>query len=553
MTAKNQSSRLTSHTSDILIQLSENSLNKFLAAHYNKQPEFYDHSRTTTPKSPLYTVEVDDHSTKRIIRLWAKVEKPANGNAVALSLEQSTATISRFQSYWKASRGLTSRPQSPLPPRLALVIPRAVLQLNIPNLTGSGAEQQLDIVFKINVEAYAKLEKGPNGYNIKLASWDIKVTPSSDPLDPNNPDWGGAVPPTCVKEVTRLRSLVSNILTLGANIALTQLAKTLTAVIDLPPIDIVDGVKLEPTAFTVEDKTLSLEATIAQPHLYSAISSAFNQEMAIFDMGIKRLDWPTILADAPVSDPVALSTYLADKVPAIAAIEQRCQELTKLAEASPKRSSRKAALTGADLAISLSPRVFDMLAKEFLKADQDSYTRWYTLDLVIGNVSGRAHTWFSLRNALGGLNGTTIEMGCSVAVGGTLELKACVKDPCGHDQCTTWGPGLGLKGPLNLNISVNSGWSNNHGLKLSASFTAFPGIIVYGLPPGVNDVVNLILNEISSVALKAFFNAILSTFNLYIINVPTTVPSTKVGLVVSDFGSSNTDGYLVVTGSTNFS
>lgn len=553
MTAKNQSSRLSSHTGDILIQLSENSLNKFLTAHFNKQPEFYDHSRTTAPNSPLYTVEVDDHSTKRIIRLWAKVEKPAKGNAVELSLEQPTSTISRFKSYWKASRGFAPTPQTPLPPRLAIVIPRAVLQLNIPNLTGSGEEQQLDIVFRINVEAYAKLEKGPNGYNIKLASWDIKVTPSSDPLDPDSPDWGGAIPPPCVKEVTRLRSLISNILTLGANVALTQLAKTLTAVIELPPIDIVDGVKLEPTAFTVEDKTLSLEATIAQPHLYSAISSAFTQEIAMFEMGVNKLDWPTILADAPVSDPVALSTYLAEKVPAIAAIEQRCQDLTKLAEASPQRSSRKATLTGADLGISLSPRVFDMLAKEFLKADRDSYTNWYTLDLIIGNVSGRAHTWFSLRNAHGGLNGTTIDMGCTVAAGGTLELKACTKDPCGHDHCTTWGPGLGLKGPFSLNVSVKSGWSDNHGLKLSASFTAFPGIIVYGLPPGVNDVVNLILNEISSVTLKAFLNAILYTLNLYIINVPTTVPGTKVGLTVSNFGSSNTNNYLVITGSTNFS
>lgn len=553
MTANSLSDRLTAHTGDVAIQLSENSLNKFLAAHYSKHSEFYDHSRVTSPNSPLYSVVVDDHGTKRTIRLWAKVDKPASGNAVALSLDQPAAIASRFELYWKASRGVGPTTQRPLPPRLTLTIPRAVLQLNIPNLTGAGPDQQLDIVFRINVEAYAKLEKGPNGYDIKLASWDISVTPSGNPLDPNNSDWGGPVPAPCVQEVVRLRSIVSNILTLGANVALTQLAKTLTAVIALPPIDIVDGVKLEPSAFTVEDKTLSLEASIAQPQLYSAVHSAFAQEMTMFEMGMKGFDWQPVLASAPLNDPVALSSYLAGKVPAIAAINQRGQELAKLAAASPKRGTQGAASAGADLAVSLSPKVFDVLAKEFLKADQDSYTRWYTLDLNIGSVSGRAHTWFSLRNAHGGLNGTTIGIGCNVAAGGTLELKACVKDPCGHDHCATWGPGLGLKGPLDLNVSVNSGWSNNHGLKLSAAFGAFPGFEVYGLPPGVDDVVNLILNEISSVILKAFFNAILSVLNFYILNVPTTVPGTKVGLVLANFGSSNVDGYLVITGKTTFS
>ncbi|CAJ3056622.1 Uncharacterised protein [Burkholderia pseudomallei] len=553
MTAIALSPSLTAHTGDVVIQLSENALNKFLAAHYLKHPEFYDHSRTTAPNAPLYSVDVDDHGTKRTIRLWAKVDKPAGANAVTLNLDQPPATVARYGAYWKATRGVGPTVDRPLPPRLALSIPRAVLQLNIPNLTGSGADQQLDIAFQINIETYAKLEKGPAGYDIKLASWDISVTPSGNPLDPNNPDWGGAIPAPCVQEVIRLRSIVSNILTLGANVALTQLAKTLTAVIALPPIDIVDGVKLEPSAFTVDNKTLSLAASISQPQIYGAIHAAFSQEIAVFELGMKDFDWEPVLAGAPLSDPDALSSYLASKVPAIAAIDRRCRDLMRLARSGPQRVAQGPALPGADLAVSLSPKVFDVLAKEFLKADQDSYTRWYTLDLVIGNVSGRAHTWLSLRNAFGGLNGTTIDMGCSVAAGGTLELKACLKDPCGHDHCATWGPGLGLKGPMDLKVSVNSGWSNNRGLKLSAEFGAFPGFEVYGLPPGVDDLVNLILNEISSVILRAFFNAILSVLNFYILKVPTMVPGTKVGLVIADFGSSNAGGYLVITGSTTFS
>ena len=111
------------------------------------------------------------------------------------------------------------------------------------------------------------------------------------------------MPAPCVPEVIRLRSIVSNILTLGANVALTQLAKTLTAVIPLPPIDVVDGIKLEPSVFTVDNKTLSLEASISQPKLYGAVHAAFMQEMAVFELGMKDFDWEPVLAGAPLSDP----------------------------------------------------------------------------------------------------------------------------------------------------------------------------------------------------------------------------------------------------------
>ena len=207
------------------------------------------------------------------------------------------------------------------------------------------------------------------------------------------------MPAPCVPEVIRLRSIVSNILTLGANVALTQLAKTLTAVIPLPPIDVVDGIKLEPSVFTVDNKTLSLEASISQQTLWRRPCCIHARDGGV-RTGHERLRLGTG-PGAPLSDPNALSSYLASKVPAIAAIDQRGQDLEKSARSGPPRGVQGPASPGADLAVSLSPRVFDVLAKEFLKADQDSYTRWYTLDLVIGKASGRAHTWLALRNAHG--------------------------------------------------------------------------------------------------------------------------------------------------------
>ena len=112
MTAIVLSPSLTAHTGDVAIQLSENALNKFLAAHYVKHPEFYDHSRTTAPNSPLYSVDVDDHGTKRTIRLWAKVEKPAGANAVTLNLDQPRR--------WSPASGhIGRRPEVPVRPQIA--------------------------------------------------------------------------------------------------------------------------------------------------------------------------------------------------------------------------------------------------------------------------------------------------------------------------------------------------------------------------------------------------------------------------------------------------
>lgn len=137
--------------------------------------------------------------------------------------------------------------------------------------------------------------------------------------------------------------------------------------------------------------------------------------------------------------------------------------------------------------------------------------------------------------------------------GGGLDIQLCARTPCG-DKCATWSPGLGLKGPVTANVHIDGfGWSGNKALWLSADFSDFPGFEIYGLPPGVDEIVNAIVNFLTSVALKAFFNAVLKIVNFPLIAVPVKIPQANVKLTLHDFGAANVDSMLVLTGTTDFS
>ncbi len=157
-------------------------------------------------------------------------------------------------------------------------------------------------------------------------------------------------------------------------------------------------------------------------------------------------------------------------------------------------------------------------------------------------------------NGNGSLNGTDVTMGCDIDAGGKLDLQACIRVPCASDKCETWSPGFGLKGPVQLTVHLKStGWDNNQAVQVNLSVGSFPGFEVYGLPPVVGDVVNAIINWLSSVALTAFLNAIVSSFNFYLISIKDKIPDSNVTVAVHQLGVANTSGYLQVTGTTTFS
>jgi hypothetical protein len=547
----------TSSTGDFSAEISEAAINGFLAAHYKKHPEFYDRSRSAQPNSPLYEQIFNDHNSPRRVRIWAKVEQVSGSAAVELSLAQDAALDRRFAAWWQAVHGGTAASRvQPLPPRVSLVVRRVLLQVNIPRLDGAGGEHQIDLPFKISVQTYAHLEKAIGGTAIKFFDWDIGVTAIADPLDPADPIWGGTnLPAPCVNEINRLRLIIRDIFTLGANIALTQLAKTLTTSLPLPPIDIVQGLKLAPSGFYVNNRRFVLETVVDQSQILARISALYAAEMARFEQDMQGTSLEKILSGAPTKSQSQLEQYMLKNVPAYANLDKRNKHLK--AQYSTKLKKTRAADPNADLVLSISPNLVDVLAKQFLKADMRDCSPWLSVDVAIGYARGRGCVWFYLKDAKGGISNTTVSMSCQAGAGGQLELQACIRNPCGSDQCTSWNPGIGLRGPLGLDVTASGGWNTNNNanttLRLSAQFSAFPGLEVYGLPPGIDDIVNAVLNYLSSAILKMFFNAILQALNFDLVSIPLKVPETKVDLTIDRFGASNEAGYLVITGRTQFS
>lgn len=126
---------------DVVVGFSEFAANKFLAAHFVNNSNFYDRSREKQPNSPLYVFDFNDHGTKVQVKLWAKVEKSGGTPAVAIKFKQSPASASRFAAWWKVQYG-DAAPMDALPPNLELSVAKVTLQVNFPKLDGSASENQ---------------------------------------------------------------------------------------------------------------------------------------------------------------------------------------------------------------------------------------------------------------------------------------------------------------------------------------------------------------------------------------------------------------------------
>jgi hypothetical protein len=538
---------------DIAVGLSEVAIQKFLDAHFRNNADFYDRSRERLPNNPIYEFLFNDHGTRRRARFWAKVTKPGGASAVAINLHVPSARRQRFAAWWRKAYGRSGAAGS-LPHNVGITIAAVILQVNFPKLDGSNGEHQIDLSFRIEIETFVKIVQENAVRSLQLINWDIRATPNDDPIDPNNPIWGGDPQSPCVQEVKRLRLVIRDLFTIGANVVLTELGETLTQTLPLPPIDIIQGISVDPTELVITNDTLAIGFAIKPESLQERVTRLFNSEMQRFwdDLGDANLS--QIMSKGPLDDPAALNRYMLRAVPAYAALEARSRTIRNRHRTPPSSSKRNGRLTASDLFVSVNRRVFDVVAKSLLRADKRDCTDWLRIDLLAFYGEGRACYWFSLKNAHGDLNGTTVSMGCDFSAGGGLELKACIRIPCHSDECASWSPGLGLEGPCTLDVRVDTtNWSGNKALKLRAQFSSFPGFHVYGLPPGIDELVNAVLNFLTSVALQAFFNALLSVLDIYLIQVQDRIPEANVSLRLSNFGASNSGGALVITGTTTFS
>jgi hypothetical protein len=550
---------------DAVVGISENAINNFLQAHFNDTPGFYNRSRESG-SSPIYQIEFDDHGIKRTFRFFAKVVQDPHKAPLYVNLIDTANNSPRYIAYWRARAAATHSKRSatdpggdaPPPPNVELVASHVVLQIDIPRLDAKPGDSDpfhhLDLDYQVDIETYVSLEPDSSGdVSLQLTDWDILLTPLSDPLSPPASGVWGPIAAGCEQALAEARLTLPDLVTVGANIALTQLCKTLAKNIPLPPISVVKGANLVPRELFVLDKHIGVSACISPSASASNIADALIVSMRSVQREIFALDVEEFKTQYPSADTHSFHLYAMENSPSYKEIYAKNDVLAKQPPGSGKGSPSQP-FPGNDIFVMLSNNFFSVLAKSLLHSDVNDCTPWQQISVLIAYLQGRACYWFDLSNAFGGLSGTSISMGCDVNAGGKLDLEACLHVPCAPDACATWSPGLGLKGPLQIAVQlVNLTWSQNSALLLHPSVGAFPGLQVYGFfDPVIEDVVNFLLGFISGAVFTAFFNAVLSAFNLVLIQFPVTVPKTSVKMNLSHFGASNVQGMLAVTGTCKF-
>ena len=151
-----------------MVGLSEGAIQKFLNAHFANNPDFYDRSRERQPNNPLYEFRFNDHGVQRRARFWAKVEDTPSEPAVKIDLHTPTAVRRRFSAWWRSAYGPIKRTAAQPPRNLGLSIPRVILQVNFPKLSGGGGENKIDLPFRIDIQTFVKLVQTADQWALQL-------------------------------------------------------------------------------------------------------------------------------------------------------------------------------------------------------------------------------------------------------------------------------------------------------------------------------------------------------------------------------------------------
>jgi len=471
---------------DIVVGLSESAIQKFLVAHFDNNPTFYDRSREKNPNNPIFNYEFTDQGAIRRARFWAKLQKIA-GQQYAIQLDLTPiGDHDRFRAWWRLTYGEGTR-ATPAPPNVRIIVPNVVLQINFPKFDGSAQEHHLDLAFRIEVAAYLRLGHIGDQYRLELVDWEIQLDPGSLPLDPDAPIWGEKpIPPACSAEIVRLRMLCRDLVTLGAKLALSQLASDLTVSLPLPPLKFINGVDVAPAELTIAGNSVALGLLLQQPSIHSSVGRHFTAELDRFYQELGDIDLDRIISEGPLHDQKKLNAYMVENVPACRSLQRRFKALS-VGKSRRRDKLAEPAFPVTDLFIMVRGGVFDVLAKTLLRADQAQCSEWRKVEPPLLPVYGlgRACYWFNLRNAHGNLGGSVqkplISMGADLGAGGKLELRVCVRIPCAPDKCANWSPGLGIEGPCDLTVEVDTdGWRGNSALRFKPRFSKFPGFVTFG-------------------------------------------------------------------------
>jgi len=548
---------------EIISSLSEKACNDFLRAfaRNNDNKKWFDRNRTDYPSDPLYLHQFDYLGQQRTIKVWGYVDTAAANYPIELDFTSDANRTRRLELWWRKIYEIRPGATDQLPPNVKLTVHRVALQIDFPTLDDPDQFHSIDLVFRVEIEAYVRLAIA-DGQDpvLKLTDFNVLLIPDpiADPLGPNSPIWRLGQDPACEEELRKMRLLVRDAFTTAANIALHNLTKSLSKDLPLPSLQVSNLFRLSPWSLVIVDDGIHLGAdAVFDTALEKSMNSYFEQKCRDLTESFSEVFNSREKCQALVDELEPLSEKKRKQVfdrtfPVIKSLrnEVRVRSQHKVVSSIPDPVNP----LHPDLGIMIFQSVFDKIAKKLLRLSKNECSSWHPFDIGVVYARARGCHWADASGAWAKLNGLSLSGGCDVKFGGGLEIQGCIRIPCLPDPCLTWRPGIGLAGPVDITLSIeNATWRDNKSLELTAVVNRLPGIEVYGLPPIISEIVNWLLRNISEAMLLLFVNTILLFVKVHVVEVPAKIRKANIEMRIRDFFAANIDDYLVITGRPSFS
>jgi len=542
----------------MLLAMTESLINDFLQEHYQDDPDFY--KRTTDPIWST-TVPGNPGEPARFMKIFGQIMQP-----LVVDFAPTDDNTNRYQAWWRKSRGSRSTPQAPLPPNI-IIKARVLLILNFTDRANpNGPGHFLDYQFAATVSAFISIQSEDQKPYLHATDWQIDI--DSLGIDQNGlqvPPPGEVLgshhsgDPTCEQELQDLRNEITDLFDFGAHYAISTLGSNLTVNLPLPPINISSGIGILPDQLVISAKTLYISGYVTNQPTSTNLSIRFGNRLLDVKEALSEPKIRKLVNDAPKGKG-ELDQWMKKNIPTYAKSMAKIEKFqTSSASKSPKLRQR--ALGAPELQIWINGKIFDALAKKYLVLDKDECRDILTIDVppLIPVAHADLHACYGahLSNPTGGIDQTTVFMQCGINVYATMGARVCLWTPCG-DQCTSYDIGLGLNGPASAGLKVTStnviedgGYSK--WLDITFDKILIPGLYLIGLPPILSDVINNILNALTSLIFTAIVEAFLESIHIDVVEIPLVVPKTHVKMQLKNFATSAQNQYLSLGSDATFS
>jgi hypothetical protein len=361
---------------------------------------------------------------------------------------------------------------------------------------------------------------------------------------------------TCESELADLREKITDLFDFGANYALSKLSSSVVGSLPLPPItNLINSVDLYYDALVIADNTVSVSAWARPTESFLNRTSLLESAVTALNKTFDRTVIQRIASEAP-SNPQGIRTWMKANIPRYADLLKKRNIVLKHV-----RRQRIAKKMGSDKAsmirLSTDGAIFNIIAKKYLQYHKAAEKTILSVDAsVLGfGASASVGVGFdvTLSGASGGIdNSGAIYMRCDVDISAWGDAQVTLQSPCGDDPLPPVKIGVGLTGPMQGNLILDTTNSNvdnqNIGLLgIKGSFSHFPGLYIIGLPDPIAGILNKVIEAATSFLFEELLNSVLDNIKIYIVSIPVRIPGTAVSIDLQNFSVKTTDGNLALS------